>query len=1119
MHESADALASDLLTLITRHPEGLRASELQARAAIAGRRPRLDAVTAGLLTLQRQNLAGIDAHRRWHLRIPGTAIPASATGEVHAPPAASRGPVLAALPAHGSEGEAWTASAPIHVQAGEQLHPSWAMLRDLLPYYAEALARNERAQLLGASERYGEQFLLVAPGGRWWPTQQEKRVLDIGRAHLPAAFLTALSRRAREPVYIAYPLALVHPKDPQRQPFLLPVTTLAAEWTLDADRLRVILPAQTPAIEWRWASGQRQRGHRIRELLDALDVQADDEAWQAGSFVDWPSFVERLAGAVPADLRTALDPARPVRELDCGGPAGLYGALGLFLSSELQYARGAVRDLLALGQWSDAEFAATALAPLFTAGSNDGGAMAAAATVPVMEPLALGEDQLDAVRDGLNAPLTVVTGPPGTGKSQVAVAVLASAALSGRSVLFASRNHQAIEAVAGRLTELLAHQPLLIRANARDGGEGISFARAIDAILARPGAEARREQLAESITVLSRLDAARMRALDTATAAALAAEELGRLEATIADREAALGIAQGADLPSVPIPMPAPTPRGWLMRGFAPWLRRLRLRRLRRIALDWQRLGLAAPDESTLELHEQRLAALTELAELRRQRAALEASVRAGTGAADLEDPVRLGERMQASALQQLQTLAGVLAECAPTDRQALTALRGDVVLANHDGTAGAARLRERWAAQRTLILGHMPLWAVSNLGAASRIPLVPGLFDYVVIDEAAQCDIASALPLLARARRAIVIGDPAQLPVITQVPVAWEVQALRAAGRFTPGIGSYLYSANSLFHLAAAADTAKHHLLRDHYRCHEDIADYISATFYGRRLRPLTDPQRLQAPAGQRAGFHWTPVHGPLLPARTGCAAPAEIDAIAAELQRLLVDEGYAGSVGVVTPFREQANRLRDRLERSLPAGTIARARLEVHTAHGFQGNARDLMLFSLCAGADLPAGARAFLRETGHLVNVAVSRARAVCHVFGDLDYAARCGIPHLEALLARRRTAPAGPAGFESPWEERLHRALAARGVQTIAQYPVAGRRLDLALLSDAVKLDIEVDGDRYHRDPDGRRKAADLWRDHQLRALGWRVVRFWVYELRENMDECVERVIAGTRPAGP
>jgi very-short-patch-repair endonuclease len=34
--------------------------------------------------------------------------------------------------------------------------------------------------------------------------------------------------------------------------------------------------------------------------------------------------------------------------------------------------------------------------------------------------------------------------------------------------------------------------------------------------------------------------------------------------------------------------------------------------------------------------------------------------------------------------------------------------------------------------------------------------------------------------------------------------------------------------------------------------------------------------------------------------------------------------------------------------------------------------------------------------------------------------------------------------------------------------------------------------------------------DIWRDHQLRGLGWEVIRFWVYELREGMDGCVERV---------
>ncbi len=59
-------------------------------------------------------------------------------------------------------------------------------------------------------------------------------------------------------------------------------------------------------------TGQRQRGRRVRELLDALDVSADDEAWQTGSFVDWQAFTERLASAVPAELRTPLNLTHPL---------------------------------------------------------------------------------------------------------------------------------------------------------------------------------------------------------------------------------------------------------------------------------------------------------------------------------------------------------------------------------------------------------------------------------------------------------------------------------------------------------------------------------------------------------------------------------------------------------------------------------------------------------------------------------------------------------------------------------------------------------------------------------------------------------------------------------------
>ena len=53
---------------------------------------------------------------------------------------------------------------------------------------------------------------------------------------------------------------------------------------------------------------------------------------------------------------------------------------------------------------------------------------------------------------------------------------------------------------------------------------------------------------------------------------------------------------------------------------------------------------------------------------------------------------------------------------------------------------------------------------AVTSLSARGRIPLQTAFFDMLVVDEASQCDIASVLPLLDRARNVVVIGDPMQL-------------------------------------------------------------------------------------------------------------------------------------------------------------------------------------------------------------------------------------------------------------------------------------------------------------------------------------------------------------------
>jgi very-short-patch-repair endonuclease len=61
-----------------------------------------------------------------------------------------------------------------------------------------------------------------------------------------------------------------------------------------------------------------------------------------------------------------------------------------------------------------------------------------------------------------------------------------------------------------------------------------------------------------------------------------------------------------------------------------------------------------------------------------------------------------------------------------------------------------------------------------------------------------------------------------------------------------------------------------------------------------------------------------------------------------------------------------------------------------------------------------------------------------------------------------------------------------------------------------------LDIEVDGESVHRTAGGGRKDDDYWRDLQLQSLGWKVSRFWVYELREDMPRCVQSISELLKP---
>ena len=632
-----------------------------------------------------------------------------------------------------------------------------------------------------------------------------------------------------------------------------------------------------------------------------------------------------------------------------------------------------------------------------------------------------------------------------------------------------------------RCRDLLGDRALLTRARDRVGENDLDFVRAIDAILAESLPIESRSALTASLEALNALDAARRhslreihRAADLGVALSDVAERLEHLDRNLPGKEnrRVSGVRR-------------------LLRWLLAWLRAGDRRGLRQIA---EPPGPGASRPELEHAHSKLKAALSET-----------------TGPSDT-DPAELTD-----------LIAGRMAALLPRLVEAVA--RPDDERSGHLRNAAAELALRHASAVRNMpeslareVLSHRPAWAVSTLSAPRRIPLIPRLFDVVIFDEASQCDIASAIPLLARARSAVVVGDPQQLSVIPSLTPAQDRELLASFALDRPGIGRFAQSASSLFDLATAAPDSHRIMLREQFRSDPEIVEYLNEAFYGMRLRPRCHRKRLIRPAGMRPGLHWTDVRAEIITdGSRGSSSQSEADAIAERLAEL-VKMSYSGSVGVIAPFNQQVRLIERTVRRYLSRKETTPLDLKFATVDSFQGGERDLILFSLAAGPNMPVGARRFISGDRRRFNVAVSRARAICEVIGNLEFARSSGIPHL-ARLAERAGGPSESSGdtvaiFESPWEERVYEAMRRRGLDPQPQYEIAGRRLDFALFGEqeenGVRLDLEVDGRTWHAGPDGERKTSDIWRDHELRSLGWSVRRFWVHELRDDMESCLDQI---------
>lgn len=164
------------------------------------------------------------------------------------------------------------------------------------------------------------------------------------------------------------------------------------------------------------------------------------------------------------------------------------------------------------------------------------------------------------------------------------------------------------------------------------------------------------------------------------------------------------------------------------------------------------------------------------------------------------------------------------------------------------DGQNMAPAIRNRARSLQQQMAGIFSCWAVTSLSARGKVPFEPGHFDLLVINEASQCDIASALPLLYRAKRVVIIGDPMQLRHISAMTRQKESELQQKYG-LVENRASWMYSVNSLYDLAAGLAAANNIVnLRDHHRSHADIIEFSNREFYGGKLRVATHYSPAQA-------------------------------------------------------------------------------------------------------------------------------------------------------------------------------------------------------------------------------------------------------------------------------
>ena len=223
-------------------------------------------------------------------------------------------------------------------------------------------------------------------------------------------------------------------------------------------------------------------------------------------------------------------------------------------------------------------------------------------------------------------------------------------------------------------------------------------------------------------------------------------------------------------------------------------------------------------------------------------------------------------------------------------------------------------------------------------------------VFDYIIMDEASQVDVVTGTISLSIAKNAIIVGDKKQLPNV--IKKGDEHKADDIFSNFNIN-KNFDFSKNSfLSSVSKIIPNVTSTPLKEHYRCHPKIIEFCNKKFYNSELIIMTKD------SGEKDTLK---VYKTVMGNHArGFVCQRQIDEITQNILPNLQEK--KSDIGIIAPYNEQANEIYKNVKND---------EILISTIHKFQGREKGTMIMSTVEDEISP------FVDDKNLLNVAVSRA----------------------------------------------------------------------------------------------------------------------------------------------